>query len=251
MQKEVENLEFVQGLNFEFIDSLKNNGTKYLLIYDDSCEKIRNSKAFVGIATTGRHRGLSIIYIKHNVFHQSKLGRDVELQNTHIVLFKSPRDVMQVTTLGTQLGLGSELVDWYRDATSVLFRHLLIELSPRTDDKLRYRTNSGSVPSKLSIPERLKRSKTLDDEQTKSLYSPSVPIAFPQTQKPRSSVLPKGVYPVSLRMHSKSTQRKLANHKKTSGGKVSERSSIIVAKKTTWKQRKRIATIDRHHTSRH
>ena len=36
MQKETENLEFVQGVNFEFIDSLKNNGTKYLLIFDDS-----------------------------------------------------------------------------------------------------------------------------------------------------------------------------------------------------------------------
>ena len=119
MQKEIGNLEFVQGVNFDFIVSLKNNGTKYLLIFDDSCEKICNSKAFVDIATAGRHRGLSRIYNKHNLFHQSKLGRDVELQNTHIVLVKSPRDVIQVTTLGTQLGLGSELVDWYRDATSV------------------------------------------------------------------------------------------------------------------------------------
>ena len=32
MQKEIENLEFVLGVNFEFTDSLKNNGTKYLLI---------------------------------------------------------------------------------------------------------------------------------------------------------------------------------------------------------------------------
>ena len=120
MQKKIERLEFVQGVNFEFIDSLKNNGTKFLLSFDDSCVEICNSKALVDIATAGRHRGLSIFYIKHNFFHQSKLGRDVELQNTHIVLFKSPRDVMQVTTLSTQLGLGSELVDWYRDATSVL-----------------------------------------------------------------------------------------------------------------------------------
>ena len=90
MQKEIEKLEFVRGVNFEFIDSLKNNGTKYLLIFDDSCEEICNSKAFVDIATTGRHRSLSTIYIKHNLFHQSKLGRDAELQNTHIVLFKSP-----------------------------------------------------------------------------------------------------------------------------------------------------------------
>ena len=140
MQKGIENLEFVQGVNFEFIDSLKNNGTKYFLIFDDSWEEICNSKDFVDVATAGRHRGLSTIYIKHNLFHQSKLGRDVELQNTHIVPFKSPRDVMQVTTLSTQLGPGSELVDSYRDATSVPFGHLLVDLSPRTDDRLRYRT---------------------------------------------------------------------------------------------------------------
>ena len=111
MQKEIENLEFVRGVNFEIIDSMKNNDTKYLLIFDNSCEEICNSKAFVDTATAGRHRGLSTIYIKHNFFHQNKLGRDVELQNTHIVLFESSRDVMQVTSLCTQLGLRSELVD--------------------------------------------------------------------------------------------------------------------------------------------
>ena len=240
MQKVIENLVFVQGVNFEFIDSLKKNGTKYLLFFDDACEQICISKAFVDFAIAGRHRGRSTIYINHNFFHQSKLGRDVELQNTHIVLFKSPRDVMQVTTLSTQLGLGSELVDWYRDATSVPFGHLLIDLSPRTDDRLRYCTNSGSVPSKFYIPERLKHLRTLDDEHTKFLYSPSVPITFPQTQKSLSSVLPKRVYPVSMRMHSKSAQKKLASHKKTSRGEVLRRSLVTIAKITTWKQRRNV-----------
>ena len=96
-----------------------------MLSFDDSCEEICNSKAFVDIATAGRHRGLSTIYVKHNLFHQSKFGRDVELHNTHIVLFKSPRDVIQVSTLSAQLGLGSELVDWYRDATSFTLRSFL------------------------------------------------------------------------------------------------------------------------------
>ena len=90
MQKEIENLEFVRGVNFDFIDSYKNNGTKYLLFFDDSCKNICNSKAFVDIATARRHRGLSKIYIKHNLSHQSKLGRDVQLQNTQIVLLESP-----------------------------------------------------------------------------------------------------------------------------------------------------------------
>ena len=42
MQKEIENLEFVQGVNFEFIDSLENIRKKYLLIFDNSCEVICN-----------------------------------------------------------------------------------------------------------------------------------------------------------------------------------------------------------------
>ena len=136
MQKEIKNLEFIQGVKFEFIDSLKNNGTKYLLIFDDSCGETFHSKAFVYIAIAGRHRGLSTSYIKRNFFHQSKLGRDVEFQNTHIVLLKSPCDVMQVSTLSAQMELGSELVDWYPDATSVPYGHLLIDLSPRTDNQL-------------------------------------------------------------------------------------------------------------------
>ena len=146
MQNEIENLEFLQRVNFEVIGSLKNKDIKDLLIFDDSCEEICKSKAFVDFSTTGRHRGLSTIYIIYNIFYQSKLGRDVELQNTHIALFKSPRGVLQVTTLSTQLGHGSELVDWYQYATSVPFGHLLIDLSSRTDDRLRYCTNNGSVP---------------------------------------------------------------------------------------------------------
>ena len=151
MQKEIDCIEFVKRVNFELIDSLKNNGTKYLLIFDDSCEEVCSSKEFVKIATAGRHRGLSTIYTKHNLFHKSTLGRDIELQTTHIALFKSPRDVMQINTLSIQLGLGSSLVDWYRDATSVPFGHLLIDLSPRTDDRLRYCTNSGKTPSRNQL----------------------------------------------------------------------------------------------------
>ena len=165
---------------------------------------------------------------------------------------------MQVTTLSTQLGLGSELVDWYREATSVPFGHLLIDLSTQTDDRLRYCTNRGSVPSKFYIPERLKHLGTLDGEHTKSLYSPTVPIAFPQMQQPLSSVLSKRFYPVSMRMHGKSTQRKLAKHKKTSRGKVSRRSMATIAKKNNLEAkkkrsvvRKRIATNSSHYTSRH
>ena len=182
MQNEIEKLGDVQGVNFEYMISLKNHGANYLLTFDVSCAEICNSKVFADIATNSRHRGFSTIYIKHNLFHQSKLGRDVELQNTHCVLFKSPRDVHQVATLSVQLGLGSALVDCYRDATSVPFGHLLIDLFPRTDDRLRYCTNSGNIPSKFKVHDNFEDLKYLDDEQTKSLYFPSIPTLFPRMQ---------------------------------------------------------------------
>ena len=178
-------------------------------------------------------------------FYQSKLGRDVEFQNTHIVLLKSPVDVMRVTTLGTQLVLGSELVDWYLDATSVAFRHLVTALSPRTDDRIRYCTNSGSVSSKLYIPDHLRHLRTLDEEHTKSLYSSNVAIAFSQLQKPFSSVLPKRVYPGSIRMHSKSTQKKFANHKKHHVVKFQDEVWLLSLKRLIWKQRRDVLSSEK------
>ena len=119
MQKEFESLEFPQGVNFDYTDLLNNIGTRCLVNFDDSCDEIGKSNAFVNFATAGRHHGLSTIYIKHNLFNQSKLWQDAGLQNKQIVHFKSFRDVMQVSKLSAQFGLKTELVDWYRDATSV------------------------------------------------------------------------------------------------------------------------------------
>ena len=99
-------LEFDQRVKFDYIDSPKDNGTRYLMFFEVSCEEIYRSKPFVDFASARRHRGLSIIYIKHNLWHQTKLGRDVQLENTHFVLFTSPGDVMQIKTLKAQPGLG-------------------------------------------------------------------------------------------------------------------------------------------------
>ena len=197
-----------------------------------------NSEEIVDIATARRHRGFSTIYIKHNLFHQSKLGRDVEQQNTHIVLFKSPRDVHQVATVSVRLGLGSTFVDWYRDATSVPFGHLLIDLSPRTDDRLRSYTNSGNIPSKSYVPANLKQLKYLGDEHTKSLYSPSIPTLFRRMQTSVSNNLSKRIYPISQRVHRQLAAGKLVRSKKKSHLKVQRRNSQTVFKKNNWKQRR-------------
>ena len=111
MSRNIKNIEFV--VDFESIQNLPNKRTKYLFVFNDSCEEISSSKEFIKIATAGRHKSLSTVYINHNPFHQSRIGMDIELQNTDIVLFKSPRDVFQINTFSQQLGLGSQLKDLF------------------------------------------------------------------------------------------------------------------------------------------
>ena len=112
-----------------------------------------------------------------------------------------------------------------------LFCHLLIDLSPRTDDRLRYWTNSGKIPSKFYVPNNLKHLKHLDDEHTKSLYSPSIPTLFPRTQNSVSKNLSKRNYPISQRVHRQPTARKLVRSKKKSRAKVQRQNSRTVFKK--------------------
>jgi len=171
MSEKIPNIEFIPCIDFDMINELPSD-INHLLIFDDSCEEISKSKDFVKLATAGRHKGLHVVYVKHNLFHKSSLGRDVELQNTHVVLFKSPRDVQQVQKLATQLGLGSQLTDWYNNATSEPYGHLMIDLSPRTVDSLRYST--GFNPTVFYLPRSKAKVTTIEDEWTNDLYSQKI-----------------------------------------------------------------------------
>ena len=53
MQKEIKSLEFVQGVNFEFIDSQKNNGTKYLLFLTTLVKRFAIQKPFLTLPLLG------------------------------------------------------------------------------------------------------------------------------------------------------------------------------------------------------
>lgn len=78
-------IEFVRYTGFEITKSMEN----VLLIFDDSCEEIFNDPEFVKIATSGRHRRIHVIYVKHNLFHQSRHSRTIDL-NTHIWFYSNP-----------------------------------------------------------------------------------------------------------------------------------------------------------------
>ena len=107
---------FKKYANLEFLNYLAN----CLLIIDDSCEEIYNDKEFVKLVTARRHKNI-VIYIKHNLYQQSEWSRTIDLNTTHIILFKSARD--------------------HQLATKEPFGHLLIDLDPQTSHFFRYCSN--------------------------------------------------------------------------------------------------------------
>ena len=144
-----ENIEFVPGIDFDLIDGL----TDCLLIFDDSCEEIFNEPRFVKMAVSGRHKKISVIYVKHNLYHQSKFSRTIDLNTTHYVLFKSPRDEQQIVQFGKQLNKINFIRESYTQATSEPHGHLLIDLNPHTSEGLRYCSNIvGPGPSTFYLP---------------------------------------------------------------------------------------------------
>ena len=150
------------------------------------------------------------------------MGKDVELQNTHIVLFKSTWDVLQINTLSQQLGLGSHLKEWYQDATSTPYGHLLIDLTQKTVDSLRYCTSSGSVLSKFYLSAGTETT-FLDDEHTIRLYTPNISNNFLKTSKTIHPPLSKKFNSIPQRMSNKLTTRQAKGSSKSRRSKISKR----------------------------
>ena len=159
---------FKMYANLEFLNNLEN----CLLIIDDSCEEIYNDKKFVELATAGRHKNINVFYIKHNLCQQSKWSRTVDLNTSHIILFKSARGIQQVEFLGKQLNLNNFLKHCYQLATKEPFGHLLIDLDPKTSDCLRYCSHiTEPGPTGFYLPSGKAETTLLNNEREKNVYT--------------------------------------------------------------------------------
>ena len=130
------NIQFTKFSSFDLISELEN----CLLVFDDSGEEIFNDRVFeIGYSRTSQN--ISVIYVKHNLFQQSKWSRTIDLNTTHIIFFKSPRDIQQIGLIGRQRNNTQFLKDSYELATKQPFGLLLIDLDPKTSDVLRHCSN--------------------------------------------------------------------------------------------------------------
>ena len=125
------------------------------------------------MATAGFHKNINVIYIKHNLYQQSK-SRTIGLNTTHIILFKSAHDIQQVEFLGKQLKLNlvTFLKQCYQLATKDPFGHLLIDLDPKISDWLRYCSNiTEPGPTVFYLPSDKAETTPLNNESEKIIYT--------------------------------------------------------------------------------
>ena len=115
---------------------------KILLILDDLISETNDSVSNI-FTKVSHHRNVSVMYLTQNLFYKSEQTRTMSLNAYYIVLFKNPRDAMQVSTLARQMypGQNKFLVEAFKNATEKPFGYLLLDLKPDTDEKYRIRTN--------------------------------------------------------------------------------------------------------------
>ena len=138
-------IEFVKGIpesleNDSYLDVNKRN----LIVIDDQMIEAGKDNRIVNLFTKGsHHRNLSVIYIVQNLFHQGKGNRSISLNSHYLVLFKNPRDKLQILTLAKQMYPSETawFIKEYEEAVRRPYGYLFVDLRPTTPDRCRLRTN--------------------------------------------------------------------------------------------------------------
>ena len=147
LYQSMKNVEFIQGIP-EDLETRFQRRHNNVLVLDDLMTQCHSDERLTRLFSVGsHHKNLSIIFIIHNLFHYGKEMRTVSLNSHYIILFKNPRDRLQISTLARQMypGQSQFLVEAFQDATQEAYGYLIIDLKPTTPDKLRIRT--GILPS--------------------------------------------------------------------------------------------------------
>jgi hypothetical protein len=143
-------IEFVKGIP-ECFDDFFTGKEPALAVIDDLMTHVHSDERITRLFSVGsHHRNVSVILIVHNLFHQGKEMRSLSLNSHYIILFKNPRDKLQLSVLARQMYPRNTkfVCEAYDDATSRAYGYLLFDLKQETDSRLRIRTGilSGDVP---------------------------------------------------------------------------------------------------------
>ncbi|GFT12391.1 uncharacterized protein TNCV_4725361 [Trichonephila clavipes] len=125
---EISNVEFIDGLPSD-LSQISNA----LIIIDDLMSELGGDKKLSNLFTKGAE------------------FRTISLNASYMCCFKNVRDKMQMASLAKQMypSQTKYFQESFKDATSVAYGYLFIDLRPETDEKLRLRT--GLFPEDENI----------------------------------------------------------------------------------------------------
>lgn len=130
------NIKIISGL--PSVENIRNNS---IIIIDDLFVEASKSDNITNLFTrVSHHRNCFIIFITQNIYHQSSHNRTRNLNTQYLVLFKNPRDKLQIQTLKRQMCIPHLVEAFDYATTSSPFSYLFIDFRPETLEHLRVQT---------------------------------------------------------------------------------------------------------------
>jgi hypothetical protein len=135
-------VEFVVGLNENF--NFSPNKTNILII-DDLFASAKDSSSIQNLfAVESHHKNISVFLIAHNVFTKGIYSRDLSLNSSNLILFRNPRDSIQINVLARQIfpNKSKAFLEIFEDATKdVPHGYIFLDFKQSTRMRMRIQTN--------------------------------------------------------------------------------------------------------------
>ena len=125
-------ITFVQGMNLSVIED---DGVDKLLIIDDLMLEMNKELGEHFICRT-RHLKCSTIFLMHTLFQNKDIHRLISNNTHYFVIFGNRRQLLNVKTLGNQLGMTSRVLEAYDYAASKPYGYFVIAIHPRVPELL-------------------------------------------------------------------------------------------------------------------
>jgi hypothetical protein len=139
-------VEFIEGLiDFNEFDASKNN----LLIIDDLMDICKDKNEVLTLFTVySHHKSISVFLVSQNIFSKGKCSRDINLNSSNMIIFKQPRDKVQISVLARQMfpNNSKALLEAFDDATSKNHGYLFLDFNQSTSENLRIQTDITERP---------------------------------------------------------------------------------------------------------
>ena len=133
---DIPNLRLEQGLPTAF-----DTGKRNVVVLDELMAET-DGRVTDLFTKKSHHSNTSVIYLVQNLFPKHKESRTISLKAQYMVVFNNPRDALRVTHLAKQMypGRVKFVQEAFKDATSVPYGYLLVDLKQDTPEDMRLRT---------------------------------------------------------------------------------------------------------------